>query len=198
MDPCVDRAPTLDGPSSDKSAGIGIEFEASSVKFKKDGCNAADTNQAKGQQAGDRPGDFWQLTADTTDVTAGSLTAEYILNGKTIQIGSGVASVAAAEVAKDIVRPFKHSYPLRRTINVSRQMHGTLTKPCLITNGISKATNAILGQSPSLNRQAVYATWIGLYKSLHPYPLKPSAISSLKRWERRIHLYYLHFGLVGV
>ncbi|KAL8968353.1 MAG: hypothetical protein Q9183_002498 [Haloplaca sp. 2 TL-2023] len=101
IDPCLDRAPTSDGPTSDRSAGIGVEFEAPLVKFKSDGCNAADTNQAKGQQVGDRRGDVWQLTADTTDEMAGSLTAEYILNGKEIRIGSGVASAAAAKTAWD-------------------------------------------------------------------------------------------------
>lgn len=103
-DPCLDEAPTLDGPTSDHSAGIGVEFESSAVVFSKPGCSPADTNQAKGQQVGDRKGDNWQLTADTTSEITGRLTAEYILNGKTIKIGTGAASAAAAAVSSDIVR----------------------------------------------------------------------------------------------
>lgn len=103
-DTCLNETPTLDGPTSDSSAGIGVEFESSFVKFGRKDCSAADTNQAKGQQVGDRRGDNWQLTADTADEIPGRLTAEYILNGKTIKIGSDTASAAAAAVSSDIVR----------------------------------------------------------------------------------------------
>lgn len=102
-DPCLNEAPTLDGPTSDKSAGIGVEFESQAVTFGKPGCSSGDTNQAKGQQVGDRKGDNWQLTADTTNEVPGQLTAEYILNGVTIKIGTGAASAAAAAVSGDIV-----------------------------------------------------------------------------------------------
>ncbi|SLM39732.1 hypothetical protein LPUS_10336 [Lasallia pustulata] len=102
-DPCLNETPTLDGLTSDKSAGIGVEFEVSAVVFSKPGCSPADTNQAKGQQVGDRKGDNWQLTADTTSEIAGLLNAEYILNGKTIKVGTGAASAAAAAVSSDII-----------------------------------------------------------------------------------------------
>ncbi|CAD6576350.1 MAG: hypothetical protein ASARMPREDX12_007855 [Alectoria sarmentosa] len=102
-DPCLDESPTLDGPTSDKSTGIGVEFETSAVVFSQPGCSAADTNQAKGQQVGDRGGDNWQLTSDTTSEIPGRLSAEYILNGKTIKIGTGAASAAAAAVSSDII-----------------------------------------------------------------------------------------------
>lgn len=103
-DPCLNEAPTLDGPTSDNSAGIGVEFESTFVVFSKPGCSSADTNQAKGRQVDDRKGDNWQLTADTSPEAAGMLTAEYILNGKTIKIGTGAASAAAAAVSSDVVR----------------------------------------------------------------------------------------------
>lgn len=150
-DPCLDEAPTLDGPTSDNSAGIGVEFEASAVVFSKTGCNTADTNQAKGQQVGDRSGNNWQLTADTTPDTDGLLTAEYILNGKTIKIGTGAASAAAAAVSSDSVRSYMiieiHSFPM--LIGLCR-LHGTHTRVCPIINGILRATTAIRGQYPIL------------------------------------------------
>ena len=108
-DPCLDEAPTLDGPTSDNSAGIGVEFEASGVVFRNGSptCNLTQTNQAKGKQVGNRFGNNWQLTADTTDETPGRLTAEYILNGQVIKIGSDTASAAAAAVSSDIVSTIK-------------------------------------------------------------------------------------------
>ena len=145
-DPCLDEAPTLDGPTSDKSAGIGVEFESLAVVFRKSGCSAADTNQAKAQQVGEREGDNWQLTADTTQEIAGMLAAEYILNGKTIKVGTGAASAAAAAVSSDIVRthlliemhPFLVLSRLYRWIGIHTQV-------CPIINGILRVTIAIRG-----------------------------------------------------
>ena len=96
------ESPTLDGPTSDKSAGIGVELEAGQIRFGAT-CDLANTNACKGQPVIGRSGTNWDLTADTTWGDAGILTAEYILNGKVIKIGSGAAVTAAAEVAADIV-----------------------------------------------------------------------------------------------
>ena len=68
----------LDGPTGDHSAGVRVEFESSKVLFNKRGSSAEDTDQAKDQQVGDRQGDNWQLTADTTSETARLLAATYI------------------------------------------------------------------------------------------------------------------------
>lgn len=103
--PCSadDEAPTLDGPTSDKSAGLGVEFETSAVIFESGQCSMSDTNQAKGKLVGNRKGDKWELTADTTEAIAGRLTAEYILDGTQIKIGDGTASAAAAAVSGDLI-----------------------------------------------------------------------------------------------
>ena len=181
-DPCLDEAPTLDGPTSDKSAGIGVEFESSGVVFQKPGCSAADTNQAKGQKVGDREGDNWQLTADTTAEAAGLLQAEYILNGKTIKIGTGAASAAAAAVSSDIVRIrlIIGVHPFRVLIRPYRWI-GIHTQVCPIINGISRVTIAIRGQYSSLQQAMVQVTWCGLHKSLHLCLSKPSMISLRQR-----------------
>ena len=146
-DPCLDETPTLDGPTSDNSAGIGVEFESSYVLFNSPGCTPTQTWQAKGKQVGGRSGNDWQLTADTTQVIAGRLTAEYILNGKTIKIGTGAASAAAAAVSSDIVRIHTiiemHSLPV--LIGPCRS-HGTHTQICPITTGIFRITSAIHGK----------------------------------------------------
>lgn len=92
-----------DGPTSDKSAGLGIEFEAGSVLFYSETCSTPDTNKLKAKVVANRRGTNWNLTADTTPAEAGYLTAEYILDGTTIRLGSGDAGTAAAAVGKDIV-----------------------------------------------------------------------------------------------
>lgn len=147
IDPCFDEAPTLDGPTSDQSAGIGVEFESSVVTFSKPGCSQKDTNQAKGQQIGDRRGDNWQLTADTTSEIAGILSAEYILNGQTIKIGTGAASAAAAAVSSDVVRInlLLDIHSIYVLIGACRS-HGTHIQVCPKTSGISRAIIAIRGQ----------------------------------------------------
>lgn len=151
--------------------------------FSKAGCSPADTNQAKGQQVGDRKGDSWQLTADTTLEAAGRLSAEYILNGKTIKIGTGAASAAAAEVSSDIVRIHLiieiHSFHM--LIGPCRS-HGTHTQVCPIINGILRATIAIRGQYQILEQAMVQVTCGGLHKLLHPCLSKPSMISLRQRW----------------
>jgi len=99
--------PTLDGPTSDKSAGIGVEFEAGTVRFSstiKNGCSKEDTDASKGKLVNNRQGTNWKLTADTLG-DKDLLDAEYILDGTQIKIGAGTAKEAAAAVANDFVSP---------------------------------------------------------------------------------------------
>ena len=102
----VDIAPTNDGPTSDRSPGIGVEFETSAITFNSATANAASTYPLKGKLVNGRQGPNWQLTADTTGDSPGVLYAEYILDGRTIKIGTGVAAVTANLVAQDLVRNF--------------------------------------------------------------------------------------------
>lgn len=70
-------APILDGPTSDKSAGIGVEFEASDTKFETKGeCSKSDVDKSKGKLVNNWKGPNWQLTADTT------LSADLILDAE--------------------------------------------------------------------------------------------------------------------
>ena len=127
-----------DGPTSDRSAGLGIEFEASALQFYSNKCSNKDkklTDKLKGEMVGGRRGTNWKLTVDTSPNTAGSLTAEYILDGLNIKIGSGDAAKAASDVAADLVSTnpstkesscclLKHPYGLRGT----HRLHPTLTR----------------------------------------------------------------------
>jgi len=104
--------PTLDGPTSDKSPGIGVEFEAGHVYVSstiKGGCSKEDTDASKGKLLGNRKGKNWKLTGDTTG-DADLLNAEYILDGTQIKIGASTAKEAAAAVAKDWVSPTQRRF----------------------------------------------------------------------------------------
>jgi hypothetical protein len=99
----TDEFASDDGPTADKSAGIGVEFETGSITFSNSQCSYTDTSQAKGQLVEARQGQYWKLTADTTDDIAGRLTTEYILDGTQLKIGAGTAGPAAAAVAGDFI-----------------------------------------------------------------------------------------------
>ena len=100
----------LDGPTADGTAGLGIEFESPFFYFKKDGCSLTDTNAAKTKIISGRIGRNWELTADTGG-GAGTLNAEYILNGKNIKVGDGSAAEAASAAAQDLVSAAVASSP---------------------------------------------------------------------------------------
>ena len=88
---------TDDGPTSDQSAGIGVEFESTDVLIKPDSaqCTADLIALLKGTSIGPRSGQNWILTGDTT--TGSSLSDEYILDGRAIKIGAtGADSVGTA------------------------------------------------------------------------------------------------------
>ena len=100
--PCGEYADTYELDVLDATAGLGIEFESAAFFFKKDGCSLTDTNAAKAKIISGRTGQYWELTADTGS-GAGSLHAEYILNGKYIKVGDGSAARAASAAAQDLV-----------------------------------------------------------------------------------------------
>ena len=100
----------LDGPTTDGTAGLGIEFESAGFYFRKDGCSLEDTNAAKGMIISGHTGNNWELTADTGS-GAGDLHAEYILNGKNIKVGDGSAAEAASAAAQDLVSAAVVSFP---------------------------------------------------------------------------------------
>lgn len=107
LDPCVqDMMDTemvrFDGITADGTAGIGAEFESPLFYFVHQGCNAKDTNAAKGEVVAKRTGPNWFLSADT-GVGQGKLNAEYILDGRNIKVGSGDGAKAGKAVADDLV-----------------------------------------------------------------------------------------------
>jgi hypothetical protein len=104
-----DETITLDGPTSDQSAGIGVEFETHALLFQPvTQCSPEDIFPLKGSVVGGRTGADWELTGDTT--FPGFLSAEYIMNGKTIKLGQSTAGTTAAEIAADLVNAYHIFY----------------------------------------------------------------------------------------
>jgi hypothetical protein len=97
-----DEAVFSDGPTSDKTAGMGVEFETLSLLFLPTGCTQDQINQLKGKMIDGRQGTNWKFTGDTTFENA--LSAEYILDGTQIKINTNAAGSVAAAVAADLVR----------------------------------------------------------------------------------------------
>jgi hypothetical protein len=95
-----------DEATDDGSPGIGIEFECGRIELQPEnnGCTEEQMQNAKGHVIGGRTGNNWELTADTTIDNA--VDVEYILEGKTIKLGSGDLQKAAEDVASDIVSCF--------------------------------------------------------------------------------------------
>ena len=100
-----DITPTDDGPTSDRSPGLGIELEASGFVLECKSCKAVGTFASKGKAISGHVGKHWSLTVDTTGEGAGRVNGEYILNGKEIKLGAGTATTAAENIQKDLVRP---------------------------------------------------------------------------------------------
>jgi hypothetical protein len=83
---------------------MGVELEAGELLFRSQGCDRPSTVALKGNLVNSRQGTNWDLTADTTPDDEGFLTAEYILDGTKIKIGSNMAVPAALAVTQDLVR----------------------------------------------------------------------------------------------
>ncbi len=91
-----------DGPTADGTAGIGAEFESPFFQLINRICSLENTNKAKKSLIEGRTGLDWELTADTTGF-AGELQAEYILDGRTIKVGSEDGAKAGKAIADDLV-----------------------------------------------------------------------------------------------
>lgn len=75
-----------DGIIADKSAGLGIELESSSVLLKSATCkDDAKSNLLKAKTLGGRTGTNWELTVDTT-IQGSTLTAECEFEDNTLKV----------------------------------------------------------------------------------------------------------------
>ncbi|PYI09722.1 hypothetical protein BO78DRAFT_427094 [Aspergillus sclerotiicarbonarius CBS 121057] len=104
-----DITPTDDGPTPDRSPGLGIEFETSSLELHSSTCKLEGTLASKGKEISGHTNTYWSLTVDTTAEVDGKVKGEYILNGKEIKLGAGTAAPAAENVQKDLVKWKPHA-----------------------------------------------------------------------------------------
>ena len=87
-----------DGPTSSGDAGIGAEFETLGIQFYNKKCGLEDTFAAKRKTIQGHSGTNYVLSVDTSvEQGKGTLSAEYVLDGRNIRVGAeGAGSAAAA------------------------------------------------------------------------------------------------------
>ncbi|KAJ5201417.1 uncharacterized protein N7498_006080 [Penicillium cinerascens] len=106
----LDIDPFEDGPTADRTAGLGVEFETGGFYFTSVGnCGKENTFASKNKAISGHQATDWDLTVDTTAEMSNRLDAEYILNGKIIKLGTNQAVQAAKDVASDIERWDPHA-----------------------------------------------------------------------------------------
>lgn len=93
-----------DGPTSSGEAGIGAEFETLGIQFSNNRCSLEDTFLAKRKTIRGHSGKNFVLSVDTSvEQGKGRLSAEYVLDGRSIKVGDGSAAAAAKAVQGDLV-----------------------------------------------------------------------------------------------
>ena len=175
MDPCEQEVEdneqvTLDGPTSDGTAGIGAEFESPMFTFTKSTCSKADMDLAKRQIVAGRTGKNFNLTADSVG-SPGILNAEYILDVQQIKVGSGDAATAAAAVAQDLISATTCLRVYSCDNNGVRLLGSPGTEPAQTVLTLIIII-AIRGLSGNHLRVRIRPTWSGNRKSLHQCPSK--------------------------
>lgn len=94
-----------DVPTTAEDAGIGAEFETPLINFHNKDCSLKDTFAAKRKTVNSRAGTNFWLSVDTgsTELKAGKLNPEYVLDGKNIKVGVGSAAAAGKATTDDLV-----------------------------------------------------------------------------------------------
>jgi hypothetical protein len=99
-----------DGPTASGEAGIGAEFETIQIQFLNAKCNLEDTFAAKRKTVKGRTGKNFVLSVDTSvEQGEGVVSAEYVLDGRSIKVGDGSAVAAGKAAHDDLVSPPSHT-----------------------------------------------------------------------------------------
>lgn len=154
-----DIAETNDAPTGNNPAGIGVEFESAAIQLASDDCSAKDFFAAKGKTMNGRKGKNWALTADHADTSERILSAEYILDGKSIKLSSNSAKEAAEAVAKDIVSDLSEKVVVVWLANAGMYSRttGTLTRTIRKSPSTKTPANG-RSLSPKRNEEAIVTT----------------------------------------
>lgn len=113
--------------TSDRSAGIGIEYESAYIQFEsqsaKNDPDPGKTFQSKRALVNGLQGDNWKLTADLLGNRKGALDAEIVLDGTSIKPGTGELGNAATDAMRTLVRL---AYTSRAVLLLTSSLLGTL------------------------------------------------------------------------
>lgn len=139
-----------DGPSVTGDAGIGAEFETPFFNFQNSACSLEDTFAAKRMVIQGRSGQNFVLSVDTgsTELGAGKLNPEYILDGTSIKVGDGSAAAAGAAATNDLVSASLLVITLQTVSNIVRWVGHRGLRALQTKSRFSITHNVILGLSP--------------------------------------------------
>jgi hypothetical protein len=99
-----------DGPTTSGEAGSGAEFETLQIQFSNDKCSLEDTFLAKRKTVKGRSGKNFVLSVDTSiEQGKGKVSAEYVLDGRSIKVADGSAVAAGKAAHDDLVSTSPHA-----------------------------------------------------------------------------------------
>lgn len=111
----IARVEFNDGPTTSGDAGIGAEFETIAIQFSNSKCSLEDTFIAKRKLVKGHSGTNFVLSTDTSiEQGAGRLSAEYVLDGRKINVGDGSAAAAGKAAYDDLVNTLLNGLQPRR------------------------------------------------------------------------------------
>jgi hypothetical protein len=158
-----------DGPTTSGEAGIGAEFETIDIQFTNAQCSLEDTFMAKRKTVKGHSGKNFVLSVDTSvEQGKGTLSAEYVLDGRNIKVGDGSATVAGKAVHDDLVSAAETSSRLD-VINVHRRVGSLGVKTPRTRSPLRTTSNAqIHGLSEVyVKTQTKIQKFVGYLKSPH-------------------------------
>jgi hypothetical protein len=98
-----------DGPTTSGEAGIAAEFETFMIQFISTHCSLEDTFLAKRKTVRGHSGENFVLSVDTSvEQGKGTVSAEYVLDGRNIKVGDGSAAAAERAIREHLVSAALH------------------------------------------------------------------------------------------
>jgi len=172
---CSDDAIALvefnDGPTTSGEAGIGAEFETIDIQFTQQGCSLGDTFEAKRKTVKGHSGANFVLSVDTSvEQGAGTVSAEYVLDGRNIKVGDGSASAAGRAAHADLVSTLLNG-PGLKAIDVCRRVgsHGVRIRRTRLSSRTTRSAQ-LLGPLDDSMKTRIKIRSFGLLKSRHRCP----------------------------
>ena len=172
---CSDSAISLvkinDRNTVSEESGIGAEFETRDIQFTQQGCSLGNTFEAKRKTVKGHSGANFVLSVDTSvEQGAGTVSAEYVLDGRNIKVGDGSASAAGRAAQADLVSTLLNG-PGLKAIDVCRRVgsHGVRIRRTRLSSRTTRSAQ-LLGPLDDSMKTRIKIRSFGLLKSRHRCP----------------------------